>query len=130
MWMATLSIALQVFYTLSAMRYTLYTGEPIFVGFFRTAPGPKFWIAFYLMADLGGIWPYLASNAAVPLAAVLLGHLPGAEDDALVRTLSYVIFLRAFIPLIFGGKIYNAIERRISIIAGHQKWTQLTAGGG
>lgn len=39
MWLATLSIAFQVSYNLSVMRYTLYTGEPIFVGFFRTAPG-------------------------------------------------------------------------------------------
>ena len=28
MWLATISIALQVFYNLSVMRYTLYTGEP------------------------------------------------------------------------------------------------------
>ena len=111
MWIATVSIACQVFYNLSIMRYTLYTGEPIFVGFFRTKPGPKFWSVLYLLLDLGGIWPYLASNAAVPLAAVILGHLPGAEDDALVRNLSYVIFLSVLTPLIFGGKIYNAIER-------------------
>ncbi|MYA79260.1 MAG: hypothetical protein F4X39_01845 [Acidobacteriia bacterium] len=111
MWIATISIACQVFYNLSIMRYTLYTGEPIFVGFFRTKPGPKFWCGLYLLLDLGGIWPYLASNAAVPLAAVILGHLPGAEDDALVRNLSYVIFLSVLTPLIFGGKIYNAIER-------------------
>jgi hypothetical protein len=111
MWIATVSIACQVFYNLSIMRYTLYTGEPIFLGFFRTRPGPKFWAVFYLMLDLGGVFPYLASNAAVPLAAVILGHLPGPGDDALVRTLSYVIFLSVLTPLIFGGKIYNAIER-------------------
>jgi hypothetical protein len=111
MWIATLSILFQVFYNLSIMRYTLYTGEPIFVGFFRTKPGPKFWAAVYLLLDLGGVWPYLASNAAVPLAAVILGHLPGPEDHAFVRTLSYVIFLSVLTPLIFGGKIYNAIER-------------------
>ncbi len=98
MWIATISIACQVFYNLSIMRYTLYTGEPIFLGFFRTQPGPKFWAVFYLMLDLGGIFPYLASNAAVPLAAVILGHLPGAGDDSLVRTLSYVIFLSVLTP--------------------------------
>ena len=111
MWIATISIACQVFYNLSIMRYTLYTGEPIFLGFFRTWPGPKFWAVFYLMLDLGGVFPYLASNAAVPLSAVILGHLPGPGDDSLVRTLSYVIFLSVLTPLIFGGKIYNAIER-------------------
>ena len=111
MWLATLSIAFQVFYNLAIMRYTLYTGEPIFVGFFRTAPGPKFWAIFYLFIDLGGIWPYLSSNAAVPLVAALLGRLPGPEDDALVKMAGYGIFLSAFVPLIFGGKIYNAVER-------------------
>lgn len=111
MWLATLSILFQVFYNLSVMRYTLYTGEPIFVGFFRTAPGPKFWVVFYLMIDLGGIWPYLASNAAVPLVAAFLGRLPGPGEEGLLRTVSYCIFLSAFVPLIFGGKIYNAIER-------------------
>ena len=28
--------------------------------------------------DFGGIWPYVSANAAVPLAAAFLGHLPGA----------------------------------------------------
>lgn len=111
MWLATLSIALQAFYNLAVMRYALYCGEPIFVGFFRTAPGPVFWTVFYFLADLGGLWPYLSSNAAVPLATVLLGRLPTAADDALTRGLSYAIFLACFVPLIFGGKIYNALEK-------------------
>ena len=111
MWIAAVSIAFQVFFNLAVMRYALYSGEPIFVGFLRTAPGPKFWIVFYIIADSGYIWPYVASNAAVPVAAAILGRLPGIEDDALVRTLGYVIFLGAFVPLIFGGKIYDAVER-------------------
>ncbi|MCC6539304.1 MAG: Nramp family divalent metal transporter, partial [Bryobacterales bacterium] len=111
LWLATVAILVQVAYNLSVMRYTLYTGETIFVGFFRTWPGPRFWTGFYLLFEIGSVWPYLSSNAAVPLAAVLLGRLPGAADGALVRSLSYGIFLVAFIPLIFGGKIYNALER-------------------
>ncbi len=111
MWLATLSILFQVFYNLAVMRYTLYTGEPIMVGFMRTKPGPKLWAPFYVLADMGGVWPYLASNAAVPLAAAFLGRLPDAGDDSLIRNLGYAVFLTAFVPLIFGGKIYNAIER-------------------
>jgi hypothetical protein len=111
MWMATMAILGQVFLNLAVMRYALFCGETIFVGFFRTWPGPTFWTFFYLMFDFGGVWPYLSSNAAVPLAAVILGRLPGAEDGGMVRTLSYCIFLACFIPLIFGGKIYNALER-------------------
>ena len=111
LWLATVSILVQVAYNLSVMRYTLYTGETIFVGFFRTWPGPRFWTLFYLSFEIGSVWPYLSSNAAVPLASVILGRLPTAADGDYVRSLGYVIFLAAFIPLIFGGKIYNALER-------------------
>jgi hypothetical protein len=111
MWLAFTAILLQVFYNLSVMRYALYCGESIFVGFFRTAPGPRFWTIFYLIVDMGAFWPYLSSNAAVALAAAYLGRLPTAADQGLVRGLSYAVFLLAFVPLIFGGKIYNALEK-------------------
>jgi len=111
MWLATLAILMQVFYNLAVMRYALYCGEPVFIGFFRTPPGPRFWTVFYVTIDLGALWPYLSSNAAVPLAAVWLGRLPGAGDDALVRGLSYGVFLACLAPLVFGGKIYTTLER-------------------
>src|SRR6186713_376025 len=65
LWLATAAILMQVFYNLAVMRYALYCGEPIFVGFFRTSPGPRFWTVFYILGDMGGMWPYMASNAAV-----------------------------------------------------------------
>ena len=76
MWIATISILLQSAYNLEVMRYTLYCGEPIMVGFFRVRPGPRFWTWVYMVIDVGAIWPFLAANAAVPLAAAFLGHLP------------------------------------------------------
>jgi hypothetical protein len=111
LWLCTLAIFCQVCYNLAIQRYSLCCGESVLVGFLRTPPGVRFWILFYLVMDLGTYWPYLAANAAVPLAAVILGRLPGAEDDALVRGLSYALFLSAFVPLIFGGKIYNSLQR-------------------
>ena len=124
------SIAFQAIYNTAVMRYALYTGEPILVGFLRTPPGPKFWAGFYLLADLGYIWPYLAANAAVPLAAAWLGRMPGAADDSLVRYLGYAIFLAAFAPLIFRGKIYNAVERvmswKVALVLGYLVVLDLT----
>lgn len=123
LWLATISILCQVFCNLEMMRYTLYCGEPIVVGYFRTFPNARFWTCVYAFLDLGGIWPYNASNAAVPLAAALLGHLPSAEatvsflglfdvtENGLVKILGYVIFMSAFIPVIFGGAIYRMMER-------------------
>ena len=38
---ATVAIVLQVIFNLEAIRYTLYTGEPIYGGIMRLKPGPE-----------------------------------------------------------------------------------------
>ena len=111
MWLATLSIVGQVFYNMEISRYTLYTGEPIFPGKFRTLPGPRFWLFMYLLLDFGAVFPYLAANAATPLAAVYLQRIPsGPDDESLVRGLGFLVFFGAMVPLIFGGKIYDTLK--------------------
>ena len=45
---ATVAIALQVIFNLEAIRYTLYTGEPIYGGIMRLKPGPRFWAGVLL----------------------------------------------------------------------------------
>ncbi|HEV3342266.1 MAG TPA: Nramp family divalent metal transporter [Pirellulales bacterium] len=125
LWVATLSIVAQVFCNLEMMRYTLYCGEPIVVGFFRTRPGPFVWTWLYIALDFAAVWPFNASNAAVPLAAAMLGHLPGSgtvevlglamSEKLLVKAFGYLIFLSAFLPLIFGGTIYRMLERVMAI---------------
>ena len=125
LWLATLSILGQVIYNLEISRYTLYTGEPIFTGKFRTLPGPLFWVFVYLFLDFGSFFPYLAAFAATPLATVLIGEIPDAVNghgftlfgqsvdmshEWLLRLLSYAVFLGAMIPLLFGGKILTALK--------------------
>ena len=123
LWLATLSILGQVIYNIEISRYTLYSGEPIFTGKFRLLPHPMFWVFLYLLLDFGSVFPYLAASAATPLAAVILGgEIPDPEagvttilgiemgHKTLLRILGYCIFLGALIPLIFGGKIYNALK--------------------
>src|SRR5262245_55004501 len=112
LWLATISILLQFFANLTMMRYAVYCGEPIIVGGMRTRPGPALWIPCYLLLDIAAIWPYNASNAAIPLTAAIRGRLPSTSDDLLmVKVLGYVIFLLAFVPLIFGGTVYRMLER-------------------
>ncbi len=115
MGLATLSILFQVCYNLEVQRYTLYCGEPIFVGFFRLVPGPRFWLVLYLFVDFFGVWPYLAANAAIPLHAAILGHMPGPDDARTTHLLGYGIFLLALVPLIFGGKVYNSLEKLMTV---------------
>lgn len=111
LWLSTLSILGQVVYNIEISRYTLYTGEPIFTGKFRTLPGPMFWLVIYLVLDCGSFLPYLASNAAIPAAALYLGRLPDSSSDAsLLSGLSCALFLLLLLPLTIGGKVYNSLK--------------------
>lgn len=111
LWLSTLSILGQVVYNIEISRYTLYTGEPIFTGKFRTLPGPMFWLVIYLVLDCGSFLPYLASNAAIPAAALYLGRLPDSTSDAsLLSGLSCALFLLLLLPLTIGGKVYNSLK--------------------
>ncbi len=118
LWLATLSILLQVFCNLMMMRYAIYSGEGIIVGGLRTPPGPMTWVACYAILDLAAIWPFNASNAAVPLAAAWLGRLPSSDDMPLVKGLGYALFVLAFVPLIFGGTVYRMLEKIMTIKLG------------
>jgi hypothetical protein len=121
LWLATLSILFQVVVNLAMIRYTLYCGEPIVVGFFRSRPGARLWTICYAALDFAAIWPFNVAGAAAALAAALLGHLPRATtihflglsttETGLVKLLSVALFLIAFLPLIFGGTIYKMLLR-------------------
>jgi hypothetical protein len=115
MWLASISIVFQVFANLIFMRYALASGEPIVVGILRAYPGPKFWICILALLEFFAIWPYNASNAAVPLSAAFLGRLPGPEDTNFVNGLGITIFLGSFVPLIFGGTVYRMLEWIMSV---------------
>lgn len=126
LWLSTLSILGQVVYNLEISRYTLYSGESIFTGKFRLLPGPFFWLALYLMLDFGSVFPYIASAAATPLAAVMVGEIAHPDrtyevlgatlsGDTLLRTLRYILFIGMMTPLLFGGKVYNSLKVLISI---------------
>src|SRR6187401_3777912 len=80
---ATIAIVLQVIFNLEAIRYTLYTGEPIYGGIMRLKPGAKFWAGFYSVIgflQLG--WPALAGTAAAALLGAWMGRMPGAPEQA------------------------------------------------
>src|SRR5262245_60348810 len=79
---ATVSIAMQVVFNLEAIRYTLYTGEPICAGIQRLKPGPRFWAGFYTLLGFFQLgWPALAGSAAAVLLGAWMGRMPGAPDQ-------------------------------------------------
>ena len=109
---AVVAIFLQTQLNLELVRYTLYSGEPIFTGFMRTRPGPRFWGTIYACFTwLGAGWPHVAGVAAGALAAGILGRLPDDEQDrGLVLLLSCLLFLLSGAILLAGRKIERTLE--------------------
>ena len=131
LWLATVAILLQLALNLSCVRYTLYSGEPVFTGFMRCRPGPRFWAILYLLVDSGSLWPAFAMSVATLLAAAFMGvgHIPDvsiAADRRLVLTLGYVMTFVVVLLVTFGGKVYNALNAVMSVmviyILGYLTW--------
>jgi hypothetical protein len=108
---ATVAIALQVVFNLEAIRYTLYTGEPIYGGIMRLWPGPRFWAAFY--SGLGFFqlgWPALAGSAAAVLLGAWMGRMPGAADQASLVIIATALIVAVVLILSFGGTVERMLE--------------------
>lgn len=111
LWVAAVSILVQVLYNIEISRYTLYTGEPIFTGKFRVPPGPALWLWFYLLLDWGSIFPYLIVNAAVTLEAMFIaGFDPSDKHWWIHKFVSTGLYLLCAVPMLVGGKIYNSLK--------------------
>lgn len=109
---ATVAIALQVLFNLEAIRYTLYTGEPIYGGIMRLRPGPRFWAAYYsLVGFLQLGWPALAGSAAATLLGAWMGRMPGAPDQAMQAWITTGLIAAVVLILSFGGTIERMLEK-------------------
>jgi hypothetical protein len=112
MWIATIAILLQLVFNLEAIRYTLYTGEPIYTGFMRLKPGPRFWGIFYIFISIAQLgWPALVLSTAGTLFSMGAGRLPGgAADASVMNTIGIGIVGFTAALLLFGGTIERMLE--------------------
>ena len=118
LWVATISLIAQFVYNIEASRYTLYSGEPVMTGKFRTFPGPLAWFFLYLVIDLGALLPYMVASVATPVAAIYLGRIPDPSNPShvsLLQWLTYAMLVVSLLPLIFGGKVYNALKALMTV---------------
>lgn len=112
LWVATAAIILQSLFNLEAVRYTLYTGEPIFTGFMRLSPGPKLWATFYLAIGCAQLaTPALAAGCAGVLMAAWLGKTPGAEHASEIHWIAIGVILLTVALLQSGKSIERVLER-------------------
>jgi hypothetical protein len=108
---ATVAIVLQVIFNIEAIRYTLYTGEPIYGGIMRLKPGAKFWAGFYAILGFFQLgWPALAGSAAATLFGAWMGRMPGAPDQAVLSWISTGLMVFVVLILSFGGTIERMLE--------------------
>ena len=111
LWITTVSSLLQVFLNLEMCRYTLYTGEPITVGFMRLKPGKAFWgWLFTVVGFLERAMPGWAMGTATALAAAQLGRIPGGPDKGTVIIWTYVIFASCVVLVSMGRTIERTLE--------------------
>ena len=93
-------------FNLEAIRYTLYTGEPILAGIMRLSPGPRVWAAFYTVLGFFQLgWPALAGSAAATLLGAWIGRMPGAADHGTHAWIATALILAVVLILSFGGTI-------------------------
>src|SRR6185295_1865889 len=108
---ATVAIALQVVFNLEGIRYTLYTGEPIYGGIMRLRPGPRFWASFYSALGFFQLgWPALAGSAAATLLGAWMGRMPGAPDQPTQAMVAMGLIVACVLILSFGGTVERMLE--------------------
>ena len=111
LWITTVSSLLQVFLNLEMTRYTLYTGEPITVGFMRLKPGKAFWgWLFTIIGFCERGLPGWALGTATALAAFQLGKIPGGPDQGTVLIWGYVVFISCAVVISLGKTIERTLE--------------------
>jgi hypothetical protein len=112
-------------------RYTLYTGEPVMIGFMRTRPGPRFWSSTYALLTFFQVgWPGWALASATASAALVLGRMPDDSDAGLVRAFGYATFGASLLVLAFGRKTERNLEIAmwilLAVVFGYLLFVDLT----
>ncbi len=111
LWITTVSALLQVFLNIEMCRYTLYTGEPITVGFMRMKPGKSFWGWFFTIIGFceRGL-PGWALGTATAIAALQLGVIPGAGAKGTVLMWGYIVFIACAVIIMLGKSAERTLE--------------------
>ncbi len=114
LWIATAAIVLQTLFNLEAVRYTLYTGEPILTGIMRLRPGSRVWSIFYILAGVAQLaTPALALGCANVLFAAFTGDMPDSTgaDSRTLLWISYAVLLLTVVLLLSGKSIERVLEK-------------------
>ena len=113
LWVATVAVVLQTIFNLEAVRYTLYTGEPILTGFMRLKPGSTFWAVFYILIGVAQLaTPALAAACGQVLFAAWYGHAAANPGElATQHWIATAVILLTVALLLSGRSIERVLEK-------------------
>jgi hypothetical protein len=113
----TVAVVLQIFFNLEAIRYTLYTGEPIYGGIMRLRPGPRFWGPFYCVLALVNLgWSALAASCAATIFSAFHGRIPASGDERMMYWLAVGTLVAASSILAVGTTVERTLERASKVM--------------
>ena len=111
-WIATVAILLQLLFNLEAIRYTLYSGEPIVAGFMRLRPSSNLWAGLYTLLTIAQLgMPALGAACATVIFTAFAGRLPAPTDTADLQWTTYGVMAVTLLILSVGGTIERMLER-------------------
>jgi hypothetical protein len=112
LWIATVGIVLQSIFNLEAVRYTMYTGEPILTGIMRLNPGPRLWAPVYIALGAAQLaTPAVAAATANVLWSMWQHRGPLPEESGSVNLLGMAIILITAWLLLAGKSIERLLEK-------------------
>ncbi len=111
LWVTSMAVVLQTLFNTETLRYTMYTGEPITVGFMRTRPGPRFWAIFYALLFFFQVgWPGWAGAAASAIFYLFVGRMAGPAIAGALYWIGLATFLITVLILLVGPRIERTLE--------------------
>jgi len=112
LWIASVGIFLQMIFNLEAIRYTLYSGEPILTGIMRLRPGSRIWGIFYIvMGVIQLVAPAMALGCANVLFAAAAGREPVKADANSLLWISFIVVAVGVVLLLSGKSVEKVLER-------------------
>jgi hypothetical protein len=111
MWITTIAVITQTFFNLECIRYSIYCGEPMMLGYNRLKPGRWLWGPVWVLTCIVCIGPGWAITSATAWTAILINHMPGPEQKTTVMVWGIVWTALVIFMLLWGRKVESTLEK-------------------
>jgi hypothetical protein len=111
MWITTIAVITQTFFNLECIRYAVFSGEPMMIGYNRLKPGRWLWGPFWIVTCVVCIGPGWAITSATAWTAILINKMPEAADKTSVMVWGIVLTAIVLFILLWGRKVENTLEK-------------------